>query len=83
MEQQHLKSLNEMKPGKRSFVRQLCGGNDFMSRMAALGFTIGVEVQVVQNFSHGPIIVSVRDTHVALGRGEAKKVLVEEVSHNQ
>jgi ferrous iron transport protein A len=78
-----MKSLDEMKTGKRSFIRRLCGGNDFMSRMAALGFSIGEEIQVVQNYSHGPIIVSVRDTHVALGRGEAKKVLVEEVSDNQ
>jgi ferrous iron transport protein A len=45
--------------------------------MATLGFTIGVSVTVVQNYRHGPMIVQVRDTRVALGRGEARKVLVE------
>jgi Fe2+ transport system protein FeoA len=35
---------------------------------------------MVQNFGHGPLIVLVRDTRVALGRGEAMKVLVEKVS---
>jgi len=45
--------------------------------VAALGFTPGVEVTVVQNYGRGPILVTVRDTHIALGRGEALKVLVE------
>jgi Fe2+ transport system protein FeoA len=29
-----------------------------------------------QNFGSGPVIVKVRDTRIALGRGEAMKVLV-------
>jgi ferrous iron transport protein A len=45
--------------------------------MVSLGFTSGVEVTVVQNFGRGPMIVTVRDTQIALGRGEALKVLVE------
>jgi len=44
--------------------------------MAALGFTPGAEVTIVQNFGHGPLIVLLRDTRVALGRGEAGKVSV-------
>jgi len=42
-----------------------------------LGFTAGAEVAVVQNYGRGPIIVAVRDTRVALGRGEAAKIQVE------
>jgi Fe2+ transport system protein FeoA len=34
---------------------------------------------VIQNYGHGPIIVNLRDTRVALGRGEAGKILVEPV----
>jgi Fe2+ transport system protein FeoA len=45
--------------------------------MATLGFTIGVSVTVVQHYRHGPLIVQVRDTRVARGRGEAHKVLVD------
>jgi len=44
-----------------------------------LGFTEGVEVQVIQNYGRGPLIALVRGARVALGRGEALKVLVEEV----
>jgi len=58
-------------------VRQLRGGQDFAGRMAALGFTLGVEVTVLRRAESGPIIVEVRDTRVALGRGEADQVMVE------
>jgi Fe2+ transport system protein FeoA len=58
-------------------VRCLVGGNDFASRVVALGLTIGVEVAIIQNRGRGPIIVAVRDTRVALGHGEAVKIQVE------
>ncbi|HEM61388.1 MAG TPA: ferrous iron transport protein A [Chloroflexi bacterium] len=30
----------------------------------------------MQNFGQGPVIVAIRDTRIALGRGEAMRVLV-------
>ena len=69
-------SLSALAPGEVGVVRQLAGGRGFISRLATLGFTLGIEVNMVQNFGHGPLIVLVRDTRVALGRGEAMKVLV-------
>jgi len=48
-----------------------------MCRMVSLGFTPGTEVTLLQNYGRGPLLVTVRDTRVALGRGEALKVLVE------
>jgi len=47
-----------------------------MSRMVSLGFTPGVEVIMVQNLGRGALIVQIRDARVALGRGEAFRVLV-------
>ncbi len=55
-------------------VRELDGGTHFRSRMASLGFTPGALVKMVQNYGHGAVIVSLRGTRVALGRGEARKV---------
>jgi len=78
-QQQGLKAISNLPAGRRGVVRLLCGGEDFARRMVALGFTPGVKVTVVQNYGRGPILVSVRDTHVALGRGEALKLLVEEL----
>ncbi|MBC8248463.1 MAG: ferrous iron transport protein A [Anaerolineales bacterium] len=76
-------SLGDLPTGEVGVVRQLAGGRGFISRLAALGFTLGAEVAMVQNFGHGPLIVLVRDTRVALGRGEAAKVLVEAVTNGQ
>jgi len=57
-------------------VEKLQGGRGFLGRLAALGFTPGAEVTMIQNYGHGPVIVSIRGTYIALGRGEAAKVLV-------
>ena len=75
--------LSALASGEAGVVCQLAGGRGFMSRLATLGFTPGVEVNMVQNFGRGPLIVLVRDTRVALGRGEAMKVLVEVALNDQ
>jgi ferrous iron transport protein A len=71
-----LKVVSDLIAGSRGAVRFLRGGEEFTHRMFALGFTPGVEVTIVQNYWRDQILVSVRDTHIALGRGEALKVLV-------
>ncbi len=69
--------LAEMKSGEQAAILSFQGGNGLISRLTSLGFTPGVEVTMTQNFGHGPLIVMVRGTRVALGRGEAQKILVE------
>ncbi len=68
--------LNILQAGERGVVVQLAGGRGLLGRMTALGFTPGAEVTVLQNFGRGPLIVRVRDARVALGRGEAGRILV-------
>jgi len=68
--------LSALPPGEAGVVRQLTGGWGFMSRLATLGFTPGAKLTMVQNFGHGPLIVNIRDTRIALGRGEAAKIYV-------
>jgi ferrous iron transport protein A len=51
-------------------------GQALASRLATLGFTPGTELVMVQNYGWGPIIVQVRDTRIALGRGEASKIQI-------
>jgi ferrous iron transport protein A len=69
-------SLAEVPEGSQAVVQGLRGGGGFLGRMATLGFIVGGKVSVLQNSGCGPVIVLVRDTRVALGRGEALKVLV-------
>ena len=70
-------TLSTLRPGETGQVQKLAGGRGFVSRLAALGLTPGARIKMVQNFGHGPLIVLVRETRLALGRGEAMKVLVE------
>jgi ferrous iron transport protein A len=46
------------------------------SRLATLGFTPGAKLTMVQNYGRGPLIVEVRETRIALGRGGARQVRV-------
>ena len=70
-------SLDQLRAGSRAIVRSLGGGPMFASRLAAFGLSLGSEVEVLQNRGHGPVLIRVRDTRIALGRGEAKKILAE------
>jgi ferrous iron transport protein A len=72
--------LNDLTAGTIGAVHRLLGGRLFASRLAALGVSIGVEVTVLRNNRSGPLVMMARGTRIALGRGEAGKVLVEVTS---
>ncbi|MCA9948805.1 MAG: ferrous iron transport protein A [Anaerolineales bacterium] len=50
-------------------------GKKLTHRLNELGLTPGVELIIVQA-AGGPLLVAVRDSRVALGRGMAHKILV-------
>ncbi len=69
--------LSEIPTGENVILGSLCEGNELNRRLTSLGFTPGTGIKIVQNFGHGPMIVSVRGTRIALGRGEAAKIFVQ------
>lgn len=68
--------LGRLPAGQRAVVVRLLGGRGLQNRLATLGLTIGAEVTLIQNYGHGPLLLTVRDTRLALGRGEANHILV-------
>ena len=70
-------SLSEMTVGEDATILVFQGERAVNNRLASLGFTPGVHVNMAQNYGRGPLIVTVRGTRVALGRGEAAKIIVE------
>ena len=58
-------------------LRLICvhGGRLLNHRLAELGLTPGTTLRVVQD-SGGPLLLAVRDSRLALGRGMARKVEV-------
>ena len=55
----------------------LRGGQQMRKRLADLGLTLEMPLHVVQGNGHGPLIVSVKDTRLAIGRGMAHHIMVE------
>ncbi len=69
--------LDVVPAGETALLQEIAGGHGLISRLATLGFTPGAPLTVIQNFGHGPLIVQVRDARIALGRGEARRILVQ------
>ncbi|HEY7320379.1 MAG TPA: FeoA family protein [Candidatus Binatia bacterium] len=78
MENPQYLPLERLQPGSHGIVRRLEGGKGLASRLASLGLAVGSRVEVLENRGHGPLLVLVRDTRLALGRSEALKIVVEE-----
>ena len=72
--------LSAVPGGQSARIRRLAGGQPFLSRLASLGFVPGARLRVIQNRGRGPLLVVVSDARVALGRGEADKILVERLA---
>jgi ferrous iron transport protein A len=70
-------SLSELLVNQQATIRSFTIGRLETNRLASLGFTPGAQVDMTQNYGRGPLIVMVRGTRVALGRGEAAKIFVE------
>ncbi len=71
-----VKVLYEMSKGEKGKVLTIKGGKGRILRLAELGIVPGEEIILIQK-SFGPIIVRVKDTNLALGRGIAQNILVE------
>lgn len=69
-------------PGQRVRLVEISAGRRAVHRLAELGLTPGVELEVLQA-EGGPLLLAVRDTRLALGQGMAHKVRVEAVEEGQ
>jgi len=68
--------LSEIQTGNHGVLESMRAGRGLSSRLTSLGLTPGTDVTVLQNYGHGPMIINVRGTHVALSRGLARHLLV-------
>ena len=74
-------TLDRIRSGSWAVIQSISGDKKFVRRAAGRGFTPEAALLVIQNFGIGPLIVFLRDTQVALGRGEAKKIIVRRQQH--
>ena len=58
-------------------VVEVKGGAGLVRRLSELGFTPGAKVKVLLSNSPGPMLVEVRGSKIALGRGLMMKIIVD------
>ena len=75
-----MKSLDNLKKHDNGTIDSLTGSGLFLNRAASMGFVPGTDVVVVRNQRRGPLIVRLKDTDIAIGRKEAGKICVREIS---
>ncbi|MGB9735327.1 MAG: FeoA family protein [bacterium] len=54
------------------------GGHGVYTRLQEMGILPGTRIRVISN-SNGPIIIGLRDSKIALGRGIGMKIIVRQI----
>jgi len=71
------KPLAELKPGEIAEIIALNGGDEFQSRLRAMGLAEGQTVRKLSRIRWGgPIVLLVNRAQVAVGRGMARKIVI-------
>lgn len=69
-------TLANLSRGETAFFLGFDAGREAAGRLTSLGFTPGAPISMLQNYGRGPLVVSVRGARVALGREEARKIVI-------
>lgn len=67
-------TLSDAVPGKRYTVREIKDEARLINRLSSMGLLCGSSLEVCQNRPKQPVLVFARDTLVAIGREESKKI---------
>jgi len=68
--------ISRLQAGESGVVRSYAGGRGMLGRCLSMGFTPGSPVRVIENYGRGPILVSVCNSEVAVGREIAGRIMV-------
>ena len=69
--------LSVVRNGETVRLVSVRAGRGLQARLASLGMVPGVEITMIRNDYHGPMIVAVKGSRLVLGRGMSGKILVQ------
>ena len=69
-------TLSETKLGQRYIVKEIKDEARLVNRLSSMGLLCGSTIDVCQNNRKQPVLIFTRDTLVAIGREESKKIIV-------
>jgi len=69
--------ITDLEEGKASKVIEIIGGRGIHQKLDAFGIRVGVQVKKVSSLMlRGPVVITVGNTQIAIGRGMAQKIIV-------
>lgn len=68
--------LTEMMEGEEGTVHSILGGHGLIGRLASMGIFPGARIKVFRKGWWGPVIVIAEGTKIAVGRGQASRIMV-------
>jgi ferrous iron transport protein A len=71
--------LSKTAPGEKVAILALGAGWGLQRRLADLGLTPGMEIKIISSGRPGQVVIDVRGSRLALGRGIARKIMVRAV----
>ena len=69
-------TLSEATPGQQFTVQEIKDEARLINRLSSMGIICGSTLTVCQNYKKQPVLLFTRDTLVAIGREESKKITV-------
>ncbi len=63
--------------GSSGIIIHVKGGRGLVRRLAELGLTQGTRIKVLKETGYGPMLIEVRGSRLAIGRGVAAKIFVD------
>lgn len=67
--------LTMVNAGEMQKIKRIGGNNQIKKHLGSLGFTVGEEISVISQ-NTGNVIVSVKDTRIAISKEMANKIMV-------
>ncbi|MCT4634574.1 MAG: ferrous iron transport protein A [Firmicutes bacterium] len=69
--------LNMVSKGSEVVLKNIFWGEKLKRKLQDMGLTPGVKLKVVSDSGKGPVVIDVRGTRLALGRGILNKIYVD------
>ena len=69
-------TLSDAKPGRTYSVIRIKEESRLVNRLSSMGILCGSQIEVCQNKKKQPVLLFTRDTLVAVGREESKKIMI-------
>lgn len=74
--QDTLQSLSLIKPGETVEIIDIASGIELWTRLESMGLFPECHAQVLTNYGQGPLLLSLGDNRIMVGRGMAEKIIV-------